>query len=90
MECTITLDDIKSIFTKRPKECNKGDFGYVGVMGGCPLYSGAVKLANMANNAILTLPLLTKASLRSALQTVWLLTFLRALCILCLAIKTDI
>ena len=65
MERTITLDDIKSIFIKRPKECNKGDFGYVGVMGGCPLYSGAVKLANMANNAILTLPMLTKASLRS-------------------------
>ena len=65
MEHTITANEIKSIFTKRPKECNKGDFGYVGVMGGCPLYSGAVKLANMANNAILTLPELAKASLRA-------------------------
>ena len=65
MEHTITANEIKSIFLKRPKECNKGDFGYVGVMGGCPLYSGAVKLANMANNAILTLPELAKASLRA-------------------------
>ena len=65
MEHTITENEIKSIFTKRPKDCNKGDFGYVGVMGGCPLYSGAVKLANMANNAIFTLPELAKASLRA-------------------------
>ena len=52
MNCKITEKDVKSIFNKREKDCNKGNFGYVGVMGGCPSYSGAVKLANMAQAAL--------------------------------------
>lgn len=48
----ITSKDVKSIFNKREKDANKGNFGYVGVMGGCKSYSGAVKLANMAQAAL--------------------------------------
>lgn len=49
---TITEADVKSVFKKRDINANKGDFGYVGVMGGSPSYSGAVKLANMAQAAL--------------------------------------
>lgn len=49
---TITESEVKSKFNARNRECNKGNFGYVGVMGGCPAYSGAVKLANMAQAAL--------------------------------------
>lgn len=49
---TIKIEDVKSLFNKRERDCNKGNFGYVGVMGGCPSYSGAVKLANMAQAAL--------------------------------------
>ena len=40
--------DIKNIFPKRDENSNKGDFGYVGIMGGSIEYSGAVKLANLS------------------------------------------
>lgn len=37
-----------------PRKCfsNKGTYGYVGIMGGCTEYSGAVKLANMGASAL--------------------------------------
>lgn len=41
-------EDIKNIFPKRDENANKGDFGYVGIMGGSIEYSGAVKLANLS------------------------------------------
>ena len=40
--------DIKNIFPKRDENSNKGDFVYVGIMGGSIEYSGAVKLANLS------------------------------------------
>lgn len=45
-------EDIKSIFPKRDENSNKGNFGYVGIMGGCIEYSGAVKLANLSSSAL--------------------------------------
>ena len=48
----ITEDDIKSLFPPRPRECNKGDFGYVALIGGSIEYSGAIRLAAMANSAM--------------------------------------
>ena len=45
-------EDIKSIFSKRDENSNKGNFGYVGIMGGCIEYSGAVKLANLSGSAL--------------------------------------
>lgn len=47
-----TKEDVSSLFTKRDVNAHKGTFGYVGVMGGCREYSGAVKLANMAQAAL--------------------------------------
>ena len=41
-------EDIKCIFPKRDENSNKGNFGYVGIMGGCIEYSGAAKLANLS------------------------------------------
>jgi len=48
----ITDKDVKSLFEKRDRDANKGNFGYTGIMGGCPSYSGAVKLANMAKASL--------------------------------------
>ena len=44
----IELEDIKDKFKIRESDTNKGDYGYVGIMGGCLEYSGAVKLANLS------------------------------------------
>ena len=41
-------EDIKNIFPKRDVNSNKGNFGYVGIIGGCIEYSGAAKLANLS------------------------------------------
>ncbi len=45
-------EDVKPIFPKRNNFSNKGDYGYVGILGGSKLYPGALKLANMGQNAI--------------------------------------
>lgn len=47
-------DEIKSIFPKREENSNKGDFGYVGIMGGTIEYSGAIKLANLSVAALIS------------------------------------
>lgn len=44
----IEKEDVLSFFPHRSLESNKGDFGIVGIMGGCLNYSGSVKLANMS------------------------------------------
>lgn len=44
--------DIQNIFPVRKSNTNKGDYGYVAIMGGCINYSGAVKLANMSLAAL--------------------------------------
>ncbi len=46
--------DCKRAFKKRPSFSNKGDYGYVAVIGGCMEYLGAVKLANLALSALKT------------------------------------
>ncbi len=48
----ITAEDIKRLFPERPAECNKGDFGYVALVGGSLEYSGAIRLATLANAAM--------------------------------------
>ncbi len=45
-------EDIRNIFHKRDENSNKGNFGYVGIMGGCIEYSGAIKLANLSSSAL--------------------------------------
>lgn len=44
----IEAEDIRRIFTNRPCNSNKGDYGYAALIGGSVQYSGAAKLANMA------------------------------------------
>ncbi|MGM9680473.1 MAG: NAD(P)H-hydrate dehydratase [Eubacteriales bacterium] len=48
----VTASDFGTVIGKRKNYCNKGDFGYVAVMGGCKDYSGAVKLANLSMSAL--------------------------------------
>ena len=48
MQRKITVADIRSLFAKREKDANKGDFGQVGILGGSINYSGAIKLAYMS------------------------------------------
>ena len=40
--------DVAAFFAPRPNLCNKGDFGYIALIGGSLRYSGAAKLANWA------------------------------------------
>ncbi len=44
--------DFSDILRTRARNCHKGSFGYVGIIGGCREYSGAAKLANIACAAL--------------------------------------
>lgn len=48
----LTNQDLKEIFKERERDTHKGTYGYVGIMGGCMEYTGAVKLANMSSSAL--------------------------------------
>ena len=48
----IKIEDCKQFVEKRDVNSNKGDFGYIGIMGGCNMYSGAIKLANLSSASI--------------------------------------
>lgn len=48
----ITENDVRRCLPDRPKDCQKGDFGYVALIGGSLEYSGAIRLAAMANAAM--------------------------------------
>ena len=48
----VQIEDITEIFKEREKNTHKGNYGYVGIMGGCMEYSGAIKLANMSASSI--------------------------------------
>lgn len=48
----LTNEDLKEIFKEREKDSHKGTYGYVGIIGGCMKYTGAVKLANMSSTAL--------------------------------------
>ena len=45
------LSDLAELFPIRSGNCNKGDFGYVALIGGSLEYSGAIRLAALANAA---------------------------------------
>jgi len=44
--------DCKTAFKERKAFSNKGDYGYVCLIGGCMEYSGAVKLSNLALSSL--------------------------------------
>ena len=48
----LTLSQVKNLFPKRDENSNKGDFGNIALVGGCVKYSGAIRLAEMANAAM--------------------------------------
>ena len=48
----VQKEEIKDIFKTRQGDTNKGNFGYVAIMGGCLNYSGAIKLANLSCSAL--------------------------------------
>ena len=49
MNKELSVEDFKKIFYKRPIDSHKGLFGYIALIGGSEKYSGAIKLASMAN-----------------------------------------
>lgn len=44
--------DFTEIFGERLQDSHKGAYGYVGILGGCREYAGAVKLANLSASAL--------------------------------------
>ena len=46
------MRDVKRILGERERSSHKGNFGYVGLVGGCARYSGAVKLASFFMKAV--------------------------------------
>lgn len=57
--------DIKEKFETRKSDTNKGDYGYVGIMGGCLQYTGSVKLASMSAETMQKIVNESEASMRS-------------------------
>ena len=47
-----TAEDCRRCLPWRSGDCNKGDFGYVALVGGSEKYCGAAKLANLAASAM--------------------------------------
>lgn len=45
-------EDLKEVLTERLNFSNKGTYGYVGIMGSSKSYPGAIRLANMGQNAL--------------------------------------
>ncbi len=48
----VEAEDFADVLRPRPATSHKGNYGYITVMGGCPSYSGAVKLANLSAAAL--------------------------------------
>lgn len=42
------ISDLSGVISERLRNCHKGTYGYVAMIGGCREYSGAAKLANLA------------------------------------------
>lgn len=51
---SLNKEDVRDLVKIRKEDCNKGDFGYVGILGGCINYSGAIKLANLSLSSIVS------------------------------------
>ncbi len=46
------IEDFGTLLKARKHHSHKGDYGYVSMLGGCPSYAGAVKLANLSCAAL--------------------------------------
>ena len=49
---TVTATELKEVFRERPRDSHKGTYGYIALIGGSFRYSGAIRLAYMANCAM--------------------------------------
>ena len=65
----IEEDDIKAVLTPRKNRSNKGTYGYTALIGGCDRYSGAIRLAYMANAAMRSGAGVVKVALPGSLRT---------------------
>lgn len=63
----IEEDDIAEILGKRPNYSNKGTYGYTALIGGSTRYSGAIRLAYLANAAMRSGVGVVKVALPSSL-----------------------
>ena len=52
MSTYLSEAQVKSLLAKRDDNANKGDFGYIALVGGSRRYSGAIRLADMAAGAM--------------------------------------
>ena len=68
--CLIEAEDIKEIFQKRHNYSDKSSFGYVALIGGSRKYTGAVRLAEMANAAMRSGSGVVKLAIPSALYPI--------------------
>lgn len=50
--CVAESADFRDLFAYRLQNSHKGNYGYVGILGGCAEYSGAAKLANLSYAAL--------------------------------------
>ena len=50
--CVPDMEDFGAVLRHREHNSHKGTYGYVTIFGGCRLYSGAAKLANLACTAV--------------------------------------
>ena len=48
----LEAEDLLPVFAERKQNSHKGSYGYVSILGGCPEYAGAVKLANLSASAL--------------------------------------
>lgn len=48
----VEREDVSKFLGKRKNFSNKGDYGYLALIGGSVRYSGAIRLANIANSAM--------------------------------------
>ncbi len=46
------MRDFCELLRRRKQSSHKGNYGYVSILGGCPSYAGAVKLANLSCSAL--------------------------------------
>jgi len=68
----LTKQDIKCCLYERPSNSHKGSYGYIGLIGGNIRYSGAIRLANMANCAMRSGAGVVKLAAPRSLQNVLL------------------
>ncbi|GEM_PF-450895 len=52
MSETLTAAQVKTLFPRREEDTHKGDYGYITLIGGCVKYSGAIRLAALAQSAM--------------------------------------